>query len=998
MKKILIILLALCLFIPVVLGNTSSQNSDEKFTTGVGRDEQGGSPNYTDSGGKGDTSHDSKTAIKGLRISYVTADGQDIFSKDYFDGGLTGVYHTMGSPVSKPQYMSPYRTKPSDESAWNEIDIDIDDISELERYSTVSGSLGKYTFNIDYRGALHSASLKDLYKPLEELPSGMTENQLGNYRWLYFNQMIAQHTGNRLGLHLFKFDSSKEDVGYLYNVFIVTEPLTIVKINGDFYYGTAYELASIAKSKDGGGWGDICINDSNGALCDLSNPLRGYYPCMGFVTGVISEQMSILGADSYKRYFSSSSYFGERIKINNNASSVCSVNNGKFTPQEAVGNYGIGMTVVWISGIGLDDVEPEEPLPPDKKYNCTPQFGVGTCIDGKEISYIDIGIKGNLEESDYWEHCVFNDDGYYELDDEHHKFSDKTKTYTYYESGLGDSDYCEVYCTETLNINLARGNIIVEAGRWFMWGESNATGGRTCRTKSVNWTKFKNDLTNANNAVRDAYGEWQVEKLKAEAIANPKNLGEDEDNCCIGWEPVQYYNPAMCYNEFSDTAEIQSCINNSSGLECASAENRYSASWDSYVVDGKTYSGGTEYWCGNAKPATNVQGKESAYNAAVDKVPGIIKKMKSCYNWYDRPQNIYNANPIVRVKYDDTAGYDYYGILDSTITYTLTPGKEDKTDSVVGTNCDKTNQEEIITSCSGNSCTRKKVSVEKCTKVEYTRTAEMNFSLNDEVYRYVIKGPSESEFSVPSNNNFTTNYYDMGIPNFPVHYSVPDGVYGAGHKGSLSLEYEKFGHSNGNSSTPIDNILEYVNNNYGDWACQFTVYSKLIPDPGDSGNGSGNGPGDIRVVYRTIDLVDPFPDIDGSRRNTGSNWCNKDGDCSYNNNTVKEYITNNRDVKDYEIYSEEPMYTFILTPKIIKEIRRYNSVNSYADYTGSLDGKNYDYKCNNNGINTGKYCISDYLSYIIDITGAKNQPGSCVDDKYRNYNDTGNFETCRDIK
>ena len=108
--------------------------------------------------------------------------------------------------------------------------------------------------------------------------------------------------------------------------------------------------------------------------------------------------------------------------------------------------------------------------------------------------------------------------------------------------------------------------------------------------------------------------------------------------------------------------------------------------------------------------------------------------------------------------------------------------------------------------------------------------------------------------------------------------------------------------------------------------------------------------------------------------------------------TGKIYVQ--RRENDYDIYSGDPMYTFVLTPSIIKEIRRYNSVNSYADYTGSLDGKNYDYKCNN-GSETGRYCISDYLSYIINITGAKNEPGSCVADKYRNYNDTANFEACR---
>ena len=86
------------------------------------------------------------------------------------------------------------------------------------------------------------------------------------------------------------------------------------------------------------------------------------------------------------------------------------------------------------------------------------------------------------------------------------------------------------------------------------------------------------------------------------------------------------------------------------------------------------------------------------------------------------------------------------------------------------------------------------------------------------------------------------------------------------------------------------------------------------------------------------------------------------------------------------------MYTFILTPSIIREIRNYNNQNSYTDYYGSLGDKTYDFKCNEG---TGKTCISDYLSHLIEITGAKNQPGTCVDDMFRTYNDPDNFEECR---
>ena len=82
-----------------------------------------------------------------------------------------------------------------------------------------------------------------------------------------------------------------------------------------------------------------------------------------------------------------------------------------------------------------------------------------------------------------------------------------------------------------------------------------------------------------------------------------------------------------------------------------------------------------------------------------------------------------------------------------------------------------------------------------------------------------------------------------------------------------------------------------------------------------------------------------------------------------------------------------------MAKSIIKEIREYNDSNSYASYTGSLGtAQHFDYVCEEG---TGQACISDYLSYIIDITGAKDRPGACVDDKFRNANDSGSFYGCR---
>lgn len=987
MKKILITLLALCLFIPIIY--VYSEDEDP-MVSDVGTDGVGGNAGQNMSGGTGSESTVYHSGVKGMRMSFVQSNGQDIYSQNFMLDQISGDYYSTGVPRSKVQYMSS-----GSQVTWKYGSVIRSEISTLEKFSSVVYKGQTYSFNLDYRGAITSNSYTNLYESFEK-PAGMSDETYSGLLGTFFDQMLRAFARRTLGA--FRIPSSNPDVEYLYDVFIVFEPIASVRINGKEYIGTAYELAKLASIEPGGGFTAGC-NGKN-ALCDLSSVLKAILPCTSYLSGDIANQVQELGATSIKSRFTTSSYFGGAISIKyGTASSTCNTYDARFNDSMVTDNSGVGMKVIWISGISSDN-EPPTPKPPDKKYNCTPLYNVGTCINGDSISYTDTGITGGLDDENYWKHCVFNDDGYYTIDP--HKESNKNSALTYYESSLG-SQYCEVYCVETLTTNFASGNITVEAGSRFMWGYSYASGGRTCKTKSVNWTKFYSDLNTANQNIIKSYANWKIEENRADALANNvKNAGDcgcvnnspNGVECCTADRPVY----SSCAGLTG--AALKECKANPPIIryECIpGAQNyekipKYSVSWSGYTVNGKYYSGGSESWCGNDKPSADVAGKQATYSNAVDHAESLVQDMKKCYTWPE--SSIYNTDPQAVITYGDGKNYYYSGNMDTNTSYSLSNNSVCVAQDV--------NQ---IKGCNGNLCPNTIVGMQNCggtdRYVEMTRTATTVFSLNDDIFRYVLKSNNLSihRFELPkySNSNFTTNYYDVGEPNFPVSYSIPDGVYGSMHgKGNLDLTYSNLGHLKaGQSRTDVDNILSAVNSaDYGNWRCEFNVYSKLIPDPGGSGGGSGKGPGDIRVVYRTIDLVDPFPDIDGSKRNTGSNWCNIDGDCSYNNNTVKLYINNNRGVDDYDIYSGDPMYTFILTPKIIKEIRRYNSVNSYVDYTGSLDGKNYDYKCNN-GTSTGKYCISDYLSYIIDITGAKNQPGSCVDDKYRNYNDTGNFNACR---
>ena len=126
------------------------------------------------------------------------------------------------------------------------------------------------------------------------------------------------------------------------------------------------------------------------------------------------------------------------------------------------------------------------------------------------------------------------------------------------------------------------------------------------------------------------------------------------------------------------------------------------------------------------------------------------------------------------------------------------------------------------------------------------------------------------------------------------------------------------------------------------------------------------GFGSVDVIYRTIDLEEPFPGQNAEKRETGSNWCSynirtQQIDCAYNNTTVKTYITREKNSKKngYKVYDNDHiLYEVNLDSKTITSIRRYNDKNKYDD--------DWISECYDNG----KACKSKFLKeYSSVITG-----------------------------
>lgn len=178
-----------------------------------------------------------------------------------------------------------------------------------------------------------------------------------------------------------------------------------------------------------------------------------------------------------------------------------------------------------------------------------------------------------------------------------------------------------------------------------------------------------------------------------------------------------------------------------------------------------------------------------------------------------------------------------------------------------------------------------------------------------------------------------------------------------------------------NSSSEMTQIKAYNECVYEECNCTGSNcdYKKMCPDPDPNPDSNSNQ----NIIFRSIFLDNPFPGIKGSIRIPGSNW---GGQLSLNTKNytglVKKYII---DTEKY-MYQGEPMYSITLTPKAIKEIKKYNTLQKYDDF--NLECKN------------GGKCYSKFLHEVLPGYDSNIVSGACaiINSKTNYYT---NFEQCR---
>lgn len=217
------------------------------------------------------------------------------------------------------------------------------------------------------------------------------------------------------------------------------------------------------------------------------------------------------------------------------------------------------------------------------------------------------------------------------------------------------------------------------------------------------------------------------------------------------------------------------------------------------------------------------------------------------------------------------------------------------------------------------------------------------------------------------------NYQELPDGTLTVEFMNGSGLY------PISLRYWHIGSIDENGDGHFDQFLDEYSDGkcskddgcmYGDpnGVCRFVIKNRIIASPDDSGicvdppcddddddigdYGECITDGDINpdcrnvsglnVIYRVIDLDNPFPGSDGNAREPGENWVGKE-----------DLIKTNRDANGMGVYSLEPLYSITLTPAAIKEIRKDNHENMDGDYLkGTLV-----YPSNSPNISGGGYSL-----------------------------------------
>lgn len=577
-----------------------------------------------------------------------------------------------------------------------------------------------------------------------------------------------------------------------------------------------------------------------------------------------------------------------------------------------------------------DDKPQPEPITCTEKTTIEkPEY----CDDAND-QYITITSPKNVK------YCILNSN------------DDAEQTYQMLDGQVKENNpYCAVYCKEDYKMTMP-GAQYANSGRYFELKNTKVEATRTCYTTNpssdknktnIDTQKFISDVTNAQNAVVDAYNAYKKAERELQLAGNPREI---HTNGCNGASATAYEIDSSSY----DGVRIATRDANTGRYTVVSSQGSTdSAKWGTEIEchtyrvangkeegpDGKLH---TKYEEREETRTTygtvsrpDFEGNKSraatALTAAVNNLKSIIDNYEECYNW----TNDLCLDTIVEFEYDE----QYSGDINfERVSQTIDKDKE------VGYATGQTIDNEYTATgkgslsnynylyCDTNGCNNSNDAT-KALNISFTDTHIKKVSVGNAEYantqQFQTNYPTGSIETVTDPSSVKHNYSYLGAV-FPIALNTSRGVY------QWKLNFSKLGQFNDtrtqqcseNSVGRLDNVIEKIGEEATanvEYVCVYVVSCDdcdyecvgegcLIPDKPkcpecDVYCEHCIFDGNATYVYQVKSLNELVVH--------GSNWETEKGQA-----TKQEIETNGEN-----IYIEE-QYSYLMTPDMMKNTRDYN--------------------------------------------------------------------------
>ena len=150
-------------------------------------------------------------------------------------------------------------------------------LSEFQKYFTVTNVQGdSYTFSVNLDTPVRIKNYDNIFDNLFEVNNpSLSQEEYNEYITILFNNFLKDY-----GIGSFSDYKVPGEKSGLYDLFMVFEPITVLRIQNEMYFGTSYELSQVAVNAKGGDYVG-CEN----AACDLTSIVLRDLPCASFLNG-----------------------------------------------------------------------------------------------------------------------------------------------------------------------------------------------------------------------------------------------------------------------------------------------------------------------------------------------------------------------------------------------------------------------------------------------------------------------------------------------------------------------------------------------------------------------------------------------------------------------------------------------------------------------------------------------------------------------------------------